>query len=187
MDDHLNRQQLEAGLDHVRAAPSDLGPVELIVTRPDRNVRVEHQQAELDLETGLVGDMWSIRPTSDTDDHLPHPGRQVTLMNARFAALVARTPERRALAGDQLYVDLDLSQANLPAGTQLEVGTAVLEITPEPHTGCAKFQHRFGADALALVNTPTGLALRLRGVNSRVVTPGQVRLGDRLRKLDPPA
>jgi len=184
--EHLTRHQLEAGLDHVRLSPADRGPVALIVTRPERGGRVEHDRAELDLVAGLVGDMWSWRPTSDTDDRRPHPDRQVTIMNARFAALVAVDPARRALAGDQLYVDLDLSLANLPPGTRLAVGTAVVEVTAEPHTGCAQFRRRFGADALKLVNAPEGRALRLRGVNTRVVQPGQVRLDDPVTKLEPP-
>ena len=182
--DHLDAAQLRAGLDDVRAAPADHGPVELIVARPARGERVEASSAELDPQVGLVGDMWSWRPASDTPDHAPHPDRQLTLMNVRFATLVGGI-EGRALAGDQLYVDLDLSHANLPAGSRLALGTAVIEVTAAPHTGCAKFRQRFGADAQALINTPLGRELRLRGVNTRVVTAGRVQLGDQVHKVEP--
>ncbi len=180
----LDAAQLLAGLDHVRAAPHDDGVVELIVTRPQRGQRVRHDQVELDLAVGVVGDMWSWRPSTDTVDRGAHPDRQVTLISARFATLVGGT-EGRILTGDQLFVDLDLSHANLPAGTRLALGTAVIEITPAPHTGCAKFRHRFGPAASELVNTPLGLDLRLRGVNARVVSPGHLAVGDRVHKVVP--
>jgi hypothetical protein len=180
----LDADQLQAGLRHVRDAPADGGRVDLIVTRPRAGERVLHDQVELDIVVGVVGDMWSRRPSSETPDGGPHPDRQVTLINARFATLVGGS-ERRALAGDQLFVDLDLSHDNLPAGTRLALGSAVVEITPAPHTGCAKFRRRFGDAASALVSSPIGLALRLRGVNARVVSPGRVALGDRVHKVVP--
>jgi hypothetical protein len=127
--------------------------------------------------------MWRRKPSSKTGDGSPHPDMQISLMNARFAALVAVDPERRALAGDQLYVDLDLGIANLPAGTRLELGAAVVEITAIPHTGCAKFGRRFGHDAMEFVKTPLGRELNLRGVMARVVVPGTVKTGDIVRKL----
>ncbi len=141
------------------------------------------EAAELDLVEGLVGDMWRRKPSSKTGDGSPHPDMQITLMNARFAALVAVDPERRALAGDQLYVDLDLSSANLPPGTRLALGAAVIEITAIPHTGCAKFRRRFGDDAAEFVLTPLGRELNLRGVMARVAVPGTVKTGDIVRKV----
>ncbi len=140
-------------------------------------------EAELDLAEGLVGDMWRTRPSSKTDDGSAHPDMQVTMMNARCAALVAVEPERRALAGDQLYVDLDLSGENLPPGTRLALGSAVIEVTQIPHTGFAKFGQQFGRDALRFVNSPAGRDLNLRGVNARVVVPGTVKVGDVVRKV----
>ena len=116
-------------------------------------------------------------------DGSANPDAQLTLMNARAAAVITGSPERWPLAGDQLYVDLDLSIENLPAGTQLAVGDAVVEVTAEPHTGCAKFSARFGTEALKFVNKSPGRELRLRGVNTRVVTPGAVRAGDAISKL----
>ena len=104
-------------------------------------------------------------------------------MSARAVEAVAGDRERWPLAGDQLYVDLDLSVDNLPAGTRLAVGEAVLEMTAEPHTGCGKFSARFGSEAIKFVNKSPGRELRLRGVNARVVTPGTVRVGDAVAKL----
>ena len=180
---HRTTDELLAGLPEVRRSPPDNGTVELIVCRPARGEREVLEAADLDLVEGLVGDMWGRKPSSKTGDGSPHPDMQITLMNARFAALVAVDPERRALAGDQLYVDLDLGGANLPPGTRLELGAAVIEITAIPHTGCAKFRRRFGADAAELVQTPLGRALNLRGVMARVAVPGTVKAGDIVRKL----
>jgi len=179
---HRDADTLQAGLDDVLRSPGDEGHVELVVRRPAENEREVLGEGTLDPETGLVGDMWSTRPTSSTEDGSPNPDCQLTLMNARAAALVAGDPERRQLAGDQLFVDLDLSVENLPPGTRLEVGSAVVEVTAEPHRGCGKFLKRFGVDALKLVNSEVGREHNLRGVNARVVAGGTVRPGDAVRK-----
>lgn len=174
--EHATAEKLAAGLDHVRSSPPERGTLELIVRRPAENEREVLTEGELDTEVGLVGDRWHLG-TSPTND------AQLTLINSRLAQLVARSRDRWPLAGDQLYVDLDFSVANLPAGTRLAVGEAVIEVTPVPHTGCAKFTARFGSDAVKLVNKGVGRELRLRGMNARVVTAGTVRVGDPVVKL----
>ncbi len=179
---HLSTADLEAGLGKVRASPAESGTVDLIVRRPAVDEREVLAEGTLDLDAGLEGDTWPVRGSSRTPDGSSHPGMQVTVMNVRAALLVAHDPERRILAGDQLYVDLDLSTANLPPGTRLALGSAVLEVSDQPHTGCAKFSARFGVDALRFVNSPVGRELRLRGLNARVVVPGTVRVGDAIRK-----
>ena len=182
-----SKVDLEAGLEHIRRSPTDTGRLELIVRRPAKNVREVLDEGVIHPEHGLVGDDWRFRPSSSTPDRSPHPAKQVLLMNARVADLVARHRDRWGLAGDQLYVDLDLSEANLPPGTRLAVGAgpdpAVVEVTAEPHLGCHKFAARFGREALRFVNSPVGRQLRLRGMNTRVVTGGTVRVGDTVRKL----
>ena len=184
-DVHRTTPELEAGLGHVRQSPADGGRLELVVRRPAVGEREELAVGELDLADGLLGDTWSTRPSRLTADGGPHPECQLNVMNSRMAALVAVDPARRSLAGDQLYVDLDLSQENLPPGTRLAIGSAVIEVTARPHTGCAKFVARFGIDAMRFVNSPTGRALRLRGLNARVVQAGTVRPGDVVRKVTP--
>ncbi len=181
--EHRDLAELEAGLDHVRRAPADGGVVALIVRRPAVDEREVVDVAALDLTQGLAGDTWQVRGSKSTEDGSADPEAQLTVMNARSAALVAVAPERWQLAGDQLYVDLDLGVDNLPPGTRLAMGDAVIEITAKPHLGCAKFNARFGVDALKLVNSPAGRELRLRGANARVVVPGTVRRGDEVRKL----
>ncbi len=176
--EHLPRESLEAGLDHIRAAPRDGGRVVLVVRRPAVGVRELPERAMLDAAAGLAGDNWLTRGSTTTPDGSAHPRRQVTVMNARVAELIARGTERMPLAGDQLYVDLDISVDNFPAGSLLTVGDAVLEVSEEPHLGCAKFVERFGAEAMRFVNSRLGRQLRLRGMNTRVVRPGIVRLGD---------
>jgi hypothetical protein len=179
------RPELEAGLATIQASPRETGRVELIVRRPAVDEREIVEQAELDEVLGLVGDGWLARGSSATPDGSADPEAQLTLMNARVASLVAGPRERWSLAGDQVYVDLDLSVDHLPPGTRLSLGTAVVEVSATPHTGCAKFSGRFGIDALAFISTPTGKALRMRGVNTRVVAAGVVRTGDPVRRLDP--
>jgi MOSC domain-containing protein YiiM len=179
----LSTAELEAGLDDVRNSPSDGGTVMLIVRRPAVDEREVLAECTLDSKAGLAGDNWQIRGSSSTPDGSPHPDRQLTVMNSRAALLVARDPGRRMLAGDQLYVDLDISPANLPAGARLALGSAVIEVTESPHLGCAKFAARFGADAWRFVNSRAGRELRLRGLNARVVVSGNVAVGDPIRKL----
>jgi hypothetical protein len=181
--EHKPLEELRAGVDEIRRAPPDRGRVELIVRRPAVDGREVLAEATLDRTEGLVGDTWSQRGSSRTDDGSSHPGMQLTLMSTRAATLVAGDRERWKLAGDQLYVDFDLSAANLPTGTRLRVGAAVLEISDQPHRGCAKFAARFGRDALKFVNSDVGTELNLRGVNARVVEGGTVRAGDEIRKL----
>ena len=180
---HLTADELLAGLEHIREAPADGGRLELIVRRPAVGEREVLAEAELHVADGLVGDSWKQRASSRTADHSPHPDCQITIMGARVIGLVAQGQDRWALAGDQLFVDMDLSTANLPPGTRLAIGTAVLEVTAQPHTGCGKFVERFGLEAMKFANSPTGRALNLRGVNARVVQAGVVRPGDRVRKL----
>jgi uncharacterized protein YchJ len=181
---HRTAEQLEAGLDGVLMAPRDAGSVRLIVRRTGPGLREVLEVGELDRDVGLVGDDWIRRPSRRTGQ--PSPWAQLTVMNARYSALIAgdEDPQAWAPAGDQLYVDLDLSEANLPAGTRLAVGSAVIEIQAQPHTGCAQFTARFGAEAMQLANSERGRALRLRGANATVVEGGSVRTGDAIRKLE---
>jgi MOSC domain-containing protein YiiM len=174
---HLTTDELEAGLDEVRRSPADAGVVELVVARPDVGVRDLLAEGTLDEDKGLVGDNWGAR------HDLPDPEKQLNVINARLSRLVAIDPERRPLAGDQLHVDLDLSIVNLPPGTRLALGSAVIEVTEPPHTGCAKFVERFGRDAMRFVNSPLGRELRLRGMCAKVVVTGTVRPGDPIRKV----
>jgi hypothetical protein len=179
----LSTAELEAGLDEIRQSPQAAGTLALIVRRPAIGEREMLEIGELDLREGLVGDTWRVRPSSRTTDGSAHPDMQLNVINARLAALVAQDPERWQLAGDQLYVDLDLSLANLPPGTRLALGTAVIEVTPQPHNGCQKFVERFGLDAMKFVNSPVGKELRLRGLNAKVVQPGVIRAGDIVKKI----
>lgn len=181
--EHLAAEALEAGLDDIRRSPRDEGRVELIVCRPAIGERQVLEVATLDPGHGVVGDSWRVRPSRKTADGSPHPEMQLNVMNARAAALVAVDPDRMALAGDQLYLDLDLSRDNLPTGTRLALGSAVIEITELPHRGCKKFAARFGLAALRFVNSSVGRELRLRGINAKVVVAGDVRRGDVVRKL----
>ncbi|MCY7303236.1 MAG: MOSC domain-containing protein [Thermoleophilia bacterium] len=181
--EHRTAEEFTAALDEIRQAPAAVGTVELIVRRPAEDEREVLDECMLDLEVGLVGDAWLARGSKAMPDGSANPDAQLTLMNARAAEVITGTRDRWPLAGDQLYVDLDLSVENLPAGTQVAVGEAVVEVTPEPHTGCAKFSARFGTEALKFVNKSPGRELRLRGVNARVVQPGTVRVGDAINKL----
>ena len=180
---HLTTSELEAGLDNIRRAPKDEGILELIVRRPAINDREILEEAELHVTDGLLGDSWKRRRSTSTADGSPNPLMQLNIMNSRVTALVAQERDRWQLAGDQLYLDMDLSEENTPAGTCLSLGSAVVEVTPPPHLGCQKFVARFGLDAMKFVNSPIGKQLHLRGVNARIVQGGIIRVGDLARKM----
>lgn len=180
---HLTTAELEEGLAHIRQAPRDQGKLAKNVRRPAVDEREVLTTAELDPAQGLVGDTWRQRGSSRTADGSAHPDMQLNIMNARSIALLAQDEARWPLAGDQLYIDLDLSAENLPPGTRLQIGSAIIEVTAQPHTGCQKFKARFGADALKFVNSAVGKELHLRGINAKVVQGGVIRAGNTVRKL----
>lgn len=182
LDRDLDRG-LDRHLDDVRAAPRDAGVIALIVRRPAVDEREAVAEAVLDLAEGLVGDGWLARGSRSMPDGAANPEAQVTIMSTRVLAAIEPDPSRWPLAGDQLYVDLDLSVANLPPGTRLALGSAVLEVSETPHTGCSKFSARFGSDAQRWVNSPAGRELRMRGMNARIVQGGLVRVGDAVRQV----
>ncbi len=184
MPQYLTFEELEKGLDEIRRSPKDEGVLHLIVRRPEVDEREVLEEGELDLEVGLVGDNWKTRGSSRTTDGFGHPEMQLNIMNSRAAALVAQDKERWQLAGDQLYIDLDLSNENLPPKTKISIGSAVIEVTEIPHTGCKKFVDRFGLDAMKFVNSKVGKQLHLRGINAKVIQPGTIRIGDTVKKIE---
>ena len=180
---YLTMEQLEAGLDDIRDAPKDAGVVHLIVRRPETLEREILDEGQLDTAEGLVGDNWRARGSGQTADGSADPECQITIMNSRVTDLVAQDKDRWHLAGDQLYVEMDISRENLPPGTRLGIGDAVLEVSAKPHTGCGKFVERFGADAMKFVNSAVGRDMCLRGINTWVIQQGAVSVGDVVRKL----
>ncbi|HKD36389.1 MAG TPA: hypothetical protein VKB78_06295 [Pirellulales bacterium] len=178
----MTHAELEAGLDAISQSPKDGGRVEMIVRRPRTNEREVLEVGEIDLVEGLAGDKWRFDGSSTTLDGSADPDAQITIMNSRAIDLIAGGRDRWAIAGDQLYIDLDLSQINIPPGTRLAIGEAEIELTAKPHTGCGSFKRRFGGDATKFVNSPLGRQLQLRGVNAKVIKPGAIRVGDIARK-----
>jgi hypothetical protein len=175
--------ELEAGMAEIRRSPADMGRVERIARRPAKGEREVVDTATLDAELGVVGDGWVLRGSKRMPDGSSDPEAQVTIMNSRVAGLLSSGPIGWEIAGDQLYVDLDLSVGNLPPGTRLRIGTAMVEVSTVPHRGCVQFSDRFGPDALRFASTPSGQELRLRGVNTRIVQSGDVRVGDLVSKV----
>ncbi len=180
---HVTLAELEAGLENIRQSPTNAGVLELIVRRPQIEAREVLEVGELDLVEGLVGDNWKTRGSSQTADGAAHPDMQLNIMNARVIALLAQKKERWSLAGDQLYMDFDLSEENVPPGTRLSLGDAVIEVTDQPHTGCKKFAARFGLDALKFISSPVGKQLQLRGINAKVICSGAIQIGDTVKKV----
>lgn len=183
---HRTMDELRAALPEVLAAPKDGGRLEAIVARPERGARLTPERALLSLAGGVEGDRWIRDCHLHTGDGASHPDVQVCIMNARMIRAIAGDRENWAPAGDNLFLDMDLSPANLPPGTRLALGAAELEITAEPHNGCAQFIARFGRDACVFVNTGPGKANRLRGIYARVARDGVVAVGDVATKLPAP-
>ena len=179
----LTMTELEDGMEYIRQAPKNQGLLKMIVRRPTVDEREILEECELDLEQGLAGDSWKDRGSSHTPDGSANINAQLTIMNARVIALLAQDASRWPLAGDQLYVDMDLGEDNIPPGTRLALGSAMIEVSAQPHTGCKKFSARFGVDAIKFVNSPEGKQLHLRGINTRVIRPGTIHVGDVLKKI----
>lgn len=180
---HLTMTELEAGMHEIRKSPQDDGVLKMIVRRPRDDEREVIDSGQLDSQQGLVGDNWKVRGSKHTPDRSANINMQLTIMNSRTIALVAQEQERWPLAGDQLYIDMDLSADNLPPGTRLALGTAIIEVSAQPHTGCWKFSSRFGVEAMKFVNSPEGKQLHLRGINAKVIQAGAIRVGDVVRKI----
>jgi len=179
----LTMTELEEGMEFIRQSPRDEGVLKMIVRRPNIDERELVEECELDREQGLAGDSWKVRGSSHTSDGSANVNAQLTIMNSRVIALLAQDEARWPLAGDQLYIDMDLSDDNIPPGTRLALGSAVIEVSAQPHTGCKKFSSRFGVDAIKFVNSPEGKQLHLRGINTRVIQAGTIRVGDVLKKI----
>jgi hypothetical protein len=182
MGQHLTEVELLAGLAAIQDSPKDQGVLELIVIRPRENERIVLAECALSARLGAHGDMWAAGCWKTLPDGSPHPDVQITIMNSRCIALLAQTKSRWPLAGDQLYIDLDLSSENLPVGQQLAIGTAILQITDTPHTGCGQFAERYGNEATRFINSPLGKRLHLRGIYAKVVADGLVKTGDSVTK-----
>jgi hypothetical protein len=182
MDNYLTTKQLEASLEHIKQSPTDKGKLEMIVIRPDVDQRKILQEGYLDVEKGLVGDNWSTKGSSKTTDGTSHPDMQLNIMNSRCISHIAKNKDRWQLAGDQLFIDMNLSDENLPPETQLNIGEATIEITAIPHNGCKKFTQRFGMDAVKFVNSPIGKKMHLRGINAKVVKSGKINNRDIVSK-----
>lgn len=179
---HLTAAELEVGLPEIQKSPKNHGELKLLCRRPQANEREVLQEGTLDVTEGLIGDNWKTRGSTLSEDGGPHPEMQLNIMNARAIALIAQEKNRWQLAGDQLFLDLDLSADNLPPGTQLQVGSAIIEVTAMPHLGCKKFVARFGLDAMKFVNSEIGKQMHLRGINAKVMKSGRIRVGDRAVK-----
>lgn len=184
MEANLTLGELWTGWEQLEPSPTDIGTIEMMIRRPNVDEREEVEEATFDTKEGLVGDNWLTRGSSSTSDGSAHPEAQITLMNSRVVQLLAGDKSRWAIAGDQLFVDFDLSMDNLPAGQRITIGDVVLEISQKPHTGCGKFARRYGAHARKFVMTDRGKQLRLRGVNAQVIQGGTITKNDTIRKLN---
>jgi hypothetical protein len=175
-------RDLDQHLASIRSAPRETGRLELIVQRPHEDERVLVPEGVLHPASGLIGDRWVRHRSRSTPDGSPDPAVQLTLISTRVLAAIEPDQSRWPLAGDQLYVDFDLSVEHLPVGARVAIGEAEAEVSAQPHTGCSKFSVRFGSDALRWINSPTGRELRMRGVNCRIIRGGTVRVGDAISK-----
>lgn len=180
---HLSLDELNRSLPEIAQSPKDQGTLKAIVIRPVTDERVSLTQCDISPELGVHGDNWAKGCWLELPDGSPHPDVQIAMMNSRVIDLLAQDQERWPLAGDQLFVDLDLSDANLSPGQQLSIGSAMIEITAVPHKGCLKFVDRFGTDSVKFVNSDEGKKLRLRGIYAKIVKAGTIHVGDELKKM----
>lgn len=183
MTRHKTMEELKAGLPEILKSPQDNGEVKAVVVRPGSCERNMVPSCDVSLEGGVLGDHWAKGCWKTTDDGEPHPDVQICIMNSRCIELIAGDQSNWAPAGDNLFVDMDLSPENLPPGQRVAVGSAIIEITDTPHKGCQKFIDRYGRDACVFVNLGDGDKYKLRGIYARTFEAGTISVGDTFRKL----
>jgi hypothetical protein len=179
----ITAAELEAALPSVLAAPGGAGLVRLLCTRPQPNARAFPEVLTLSRGKGATGDYHPARPWLRLPDGSPDPRIEVSIMPWRVLDLVWRERDRVAHPGDNIAVDMTLAEADLPAGTRLAAGTAILRVSDVPNDGCAKWKVRYGKAAHDWITTPDHLRLRLRGLYAAIEQDGEVRIGDTLRRL----
>ena len=172
----LSTSEIEKKIDRIAQSPRDLGTLECIVLRLPNEKRETPQEAVVSPDGGLHGDRWRMAKS-------PNQRGQISMMNASFQRTIAGDEDRMTLAGDNLLVDLDLNKDNLPTGARLRIGSSVVEVTDLPHTGCSKFERRYGIDALNFTSSHTHKFQRLRGLFVRTIKPGLIRVGDTIIKI----
>ena len=183
MNQFISTVDLDSSLEFIKQSPKHEGVIELIVCRPQTNARQELTEAELTIHEGLVGDIWRTMLDKGINKYV-NPDTQLALINSRVISAITQNKNNWKLAGDQFYVDFDLGKDNLPVGARLKIGSAIIEVTKEPHLACSKFSKRFGKDAVRFVNSSMGKSLNLRGIYARVISPGKVELGSCIKKLE---
>lgn len=183
MEIQFTLEHLQTQLNHIQESPKDTGSVLLIVRRPATEERELISQGRLIPASGLEGDNWRERGSTSMPDGSANPEAEITLMNTRVIQALTQDETRWALAGDQFFVDFDLSEENIPAGTRLALGSAIVEVSPLPHNGCKKFSERFGVDALKFISMAENKPLRMRGINAKIIQAGEVKQGDLIRKV----
>ena len=167
----------------IEAAPKDTGTLDMIISRPDHGMRTQPQSVEVTAKSGVAGDHWSKGCWSSLSDGSPNPDVQICMMMSGVIGAIAGDRANWPAAGDNFFLDMDLTPANMPPGTRFAIGTAEFVVTDEPHNGCQSFIDRYGRDACLFVNTGRGKSLRLRGIYARVTKDGTVSVGDTVRKL----
>ncbi len=183
MTEHATLAECHAALDHIRAAPQDGASIRQICLRPSQGARAFPDHLDMSVEQGIAGDRWPAEAWLRRPDGAPDPRIQVSILSQRVLDLCWRDRLATPHPGDPLVVDMDLSHRNLPVGTRLAAGSAILEVSDKFNTGCAKWQARYGGDSLRWINRPELRPDRLRGILCRIVRGGRVRLGDRLTKV----
>jgi len=174
----VTTDEINSNLSFILSSPKDVGKIESIIVRRRKNERELRKEVFLSPEKGVEGDRWY-----DLSKGKPDPRRQLTIINSRLIKLLAQSVERMQLAGDNLIIDLDISDANLPVGQRLTIGKVMVEITDVPHTGCSRFAERYGNDAVEFINAPERSSLRLRGVYAKFLNSGLIHVGDIIKKI----
>ncbi len=183
METQFTLEHLQTQIKHIQDSPKDSGSVVLIVRRPTTEEREIISQGRLIPTAGLEGDNWHERGSASMPDGSANPEAEITLMNTRVIQALTENESRWALAGDQFFVDFDLSEENIPAGSRLAIGSAIVEVSPLPHNGCKKFSARFGVDALKFISMAENKPLRMRGINAKIIQAGDVKQGDLILKI----